>query len=66
VIKEITEPSGWYWLDGKFYIISDVPGAEEKRKAHPEIEALPLAELERMTAESASFEKPVNEQRRPE
>jgi hypothetical protein len=51
VIKEITELSGWYFLNGQFYIISDFPGAAEKQKEHPEIEALPLAELERMTAD---------------
>lgn len=49
MMNVMTELSGWYWLDGELYIISDAPGAELKMKEYPEIKALTLAELESLS-----------------
>jgi hypothetical protein len=45
----ITKSSGYYFVNGQFYIIADDPGSEMRIKEHPEIPAMTLAELERIT-----------------
>jgi hypothetical protein len=43
-----TEPSGYYFIKGEIYIISDFPGAEIRMKDHPELPVKTLAELEKL------------------
>jgi hypothetical protein len=46
-----TEPTGWYFVNGQIYIISDFPGAELRIKDHPEIPVKTLAELEALASD---------------
>jgi hypothetical protein len=48
-----TEPSGYYFIGGEIYIISDSPGAESRMKDYPELPAKTLAELEKLAHDDA-------------
>jgi hypothetical protein len=48
-----TEPSGYYFIRGEIYIISDFPGAELRIKEHPDLPAKTLKELEELAGDDA-------------